>query len=258
MAYFNRIPDLENAKAINAQSYQGKEFKRFVITGRRLSFTGTTAYEDIAEWLTGTILPTPDGTESWEVLSASGNDAAAGTGVRTVQIHYLDSAWLPQVTTATLNGVTPVSVPSMANCKAVQWMHAMSFGSGGVAAGNITLRTVAGAVTHERIQAGGGQSLSCRYTVPNGYFALGTQWGAGMGTAHGAQIMLRATMSRYNGTLTPGVFLFQDALFLNANSSSESGGTLCYPAQCQIKASTIVGNVGADIIASMHFQLFKL
>lgn len=258
MAYLNRIPDLELAKAINAQSYQGKEIKRFSIIGRRLSFTGTTAYEDLADWLTTPSFPLVAGTETWEVVSASANDTAAGTGARSVQIHYLDSAWLPQATNVTLNGLTPVAVPAMANCKAVQWMHSLTVGSGGVAAGNITLRTVSGAVTHERIQAGGNQSLSCRYTVPEGYFAFVTHWNTGMGTSHNAQVVLRATVTRYDGTLTPGVFLSQDAVFLNANNATEVGSTFTYPAQSQIKISTITANVGADIIGSMHIELFKL
>ena len=257
MAYLNRIPDLELAKAINAQSYQGKEIKRFSIIGRRLSFTGTTAYEDLADWLATPSFPLVAGTETWEVVSASANDTTAGIGARSVQIHYLDSAWLPQVTNVTLNGLTPVAVPAMANCKAVQWMHSLTVGSGGVAAGNVTLRTVSGAVTHERIQSGGNQSLSCRYTVPNGYFALAA-WDAGMGTAHDAQVTLRATVTRYDGTLTPGVFLSQDSVFLNANNTAQMGATRSYTAQSQIKISTIVGNVGADIIGSMHLELFKV
>ena len=257
MAYLNRIPDLELAKAINAQSYQGKEIKRFSIIGRRLSFTGTTAYEDLADWLTTPSFPLVAGTETWEVVSASANDTAAGTGARSVQIHYLDSAWLPQITNVTLDGLTPVAVPAMANCKAIQWMHSLTVGSGGVTAGNVTLRTVSGAVTHERIQAGGNQSLSCRYTVPNGYFALAA-WDAGMGTAHDAQVTLRATVTRYDGTLTPGVFLSQDSVFLNANNTAQMGAIRSYTAQSQIKISTIVGNVGADIIGSMHLELFKV
>lgn len=257
MAYLNRIPDLELAKAINAQSYQGKEIKRFSIIGRRLSFTGTTAYEDLADWLTTPSFPLVAGTETWEVVSASANDTAAGTGARSVQIHYLDSAWLPQVTNVTLDGLTPVAVPAMANCKAVQWMHSLTVGSGGVTAGNIILRTVSGAVTHERIQAGGNQSFSCRYTVPEGYFALAA-WDAGMGTAHDAQVTLRATVTRYDGTLTPGVFLSQDSVFLNANNTAQMGATRSYTAQSQIKISTIVGNVGADIIGSIHLELFKV
>lgn len=79
-----------------------------------------------------------------------------------------------------------------------------------------------------------------------------------MGTSHDAQVVLRATVTRYDGTLTPGVFLSQNAVFLNANNATEVGSTFTYPAQSQIKISTITANVGADIIGSMHIELFKL
>lgn len=258
MAYLNRIQNLEWAGAIRAQSYQGKVYKRFVVAGRRTSFTGTSAYEDLAEFLTGTVLPTPTGAESWEVVSASANDASAGTGVRTVQIHYLDNSWLPQVTTVTLNGLTPVSVAALANCQAIQWMHSLTVGSGGVAAGNISLRIASAGATHERIAASENQSLSCRYTIPDGYYGIVNQWGAGMATAHSAQVLLRATSTRWTGTLASGVFLFQDIKFLNSNSDEESGASLSYPARTQIKISAIASNVGADIAGSIHIALFQV
>src|SRR4051812_44779293 len=80
--------------------------------------------------------------------SSSANDAAAGSGVRQVKIVYytLSSAGViagPFTEIVTLNGT--VAVPTVAtNIALVERLEAVAVGSGGVAAGTITLYDDAG------------------------------------------------------------------------------------------------------------------
>lgn len=50
----------------------------------------------------------PSAGQQWEVVCESTNDAAAGTGARTIDVEYLDDALVLQTEAVTLNGHTPV------------------------------------------------------------------------------------------------------------------------------------------------------
>lgn len=71
------------------------------------------------------------------LVSSSANDSSAGTGIRTVEVHYLDANLIDRTEVVTLNGTTPVNTVAT-NIRFVQCMHMLTFGSGKVAAGNIS------------------------------------------------------------------------------------------------------------------------
>lgn len=108
------------------------------------------------------------------IKSASANDAAAGSGARTVKITYyaLSSAGVitgPFTETLTLNGVT--AVPTVAtNIALIERIDVVTAGAGGVAAGDISLYTAAdGTGTVIAILASGGvRTYLGHHYVPTG------------------------------------------------------------------------------------------
>lgn len=94
------------------------------------------------------------------LASSSASDAAAGTGARTVRITYFswDGTTMlgPFTETVTLNGVTPVNTVGTNICF-IEKMEVMTAGSGGVAAGTISLfaATAGGGATIGTIATGG-------------------------------------------------------------------------------------------------------
>lgn len=102
-----------------------------------------------------------------EILSASANDTAAGTGARTVLISGLDANWLVISETLTLNGVTPVQ--SVNSYLRVNLMTTVTSGSGQVNAGDLTLRVTGGGTTQAIARAGFGFGRQAIYTVPDGF-----------------------------------------------------------------------------------------
>lgn len=102
------------------------------------------------------------------IVSSSANDAAAGTGARTVSISGIDSSYAIQTETIILNGATPVSLVN--SYMTINSITVLTAGSGGVTAGNLTL--AAGGVTHGYVLAGKNQSTSYIYAVPANYGVL--------------------------------------------------------------------------------------
>lgn len=224
--------------------------KVYVIVGRKDEISST-VLDDISQIPSTTVIPDPGGTQL-EVVSSSGDDdgSPVGSGIRTLDLHYLDTPGDEQEETITMNGVTAVTTVAT-DISDIQWMHAKTVGAGGVAAGNIALRTVGGAgIDYEYISAGGDQSLGCHYHVPNGKIGYLLGWHC---TAITKQIdfRLRATVERFDRTLLPGVFLFQDVMVLNDGSSPwvDLRGQGPLPAGATIKVSGLSaaagGNAGA-------------
>jgi hypothetical protein len=185
--------------------------RTYTIPGRKASIDNG-ALDDLRE-LTGNVTPRPAGA-SLELVSADSSDSSAGTGVQTVEVHYLDSLGAEQAITIPMAGLVPVDIDTelgyAADIADVQWIHSKTVGTGGVAAGNITLRTAGGAGTdYELISGGGNQSLSGRYTIPAGHTGYIIGWQVS-GFTQRIDFRLRSTVERFTRELIPGVFLFQD------------------------------------------------
>jgi len=122
--------------------------------------------------------------EALEVLSGSANDAAAGTGARTVKIVYLTPAGVVAQETVTLNGTTQVALVDTAVWRVLD-IWCATFGSGGTNAGAITLRTVTGSTARFSIPIGRVRAGMGQFTVPAGYELrlLGAQFSSGNATS---------------------------------------------------------------------------
>jgi hypothetical protein len=116
------------------------------------------------------------------LVSSSASDSAAGTGARTVQIKYYDATMAgPFFTTVTLNGTTAVNT-SVTDICFVDRMDVLAVGSGGVAAGNIQLRTglTGGGSTFAQIDTGVNQTFYTHH-----YVAVGeTSYISGVSVSH--------------------------------------------------------------------------
>lgn len=102
------------------------------------------------------------------IVSSSANDAAAGTGARTVRIVGVDSTYTLKTEDVTLNGVSTVALTK--NYMTINSIVVLTAGSGGTTAGNLTL--AAGGTTHGFVLAGKSQSTSFIYCVPASYKLL--------------------------------------------------------------------------------------
>ncbi len=101
-----------------------------------------------------------------EVVSDSAADTAAGAGARTVTITYLNSQWRATTVQLTLNGTTPVPLPTTAF--RINLFQVATVGTFGVAnTGNISIRLVGGlGATYAYMAAGVGNARSSLYTCP--------------------------------------------------------------------------------------------
>lgn len=120
--------------------------------------------EDV--WEGGGDYPLLAGAAQLEIVSTSVNDTAAGTGTRTVLIQGLDVNWLPISETLTLNGTTPVVTVN--TYRRINLLTTVTSGSGGVNAGDLTLRVVSGGSIQSIAKAGYGFGRQAVYTVADG------------------------------------------------------------------------------------------
>lgn len=98
--------------------------------------------EDV--WDPGGILDYPTVGEAWEAVSSSTDDAAAGTGMRTLRVFYMDDTYTNKVEELTLNGTTPVAFIATDAFRHLL-SEGITWGSTNENQGNITIRRVSGA-----------------------------------------------------------------------------------------------------------------
>lgn len=122
-------------------------------------------------WDGSTAFAYPASALATTVSSGSANDAAAGTGARTVFIEGLNANYVYVSETATLNGQTGVALTN--SYLRVFKCTAVTAGSGGVNAGIVYVGTGAittgvPAVINCQMAVGNNVSMSAMYTIPAG------------------------------------------------------------------------------------------
>lgn len=144
----------------------GNEYK--VVVARNPS-TESTAFEDL--WGGGE-LPVPElnmvyptTAETWEIVSDSADDAAAGAGTRDIAIASLDENLLEQLQIVTMNGTTPVTLTG--THLRPDGMLSLSSGANGNNVGLLTLRVSGGGNARNIALPNIGRSHDCHYTVPS-------------------------------------------------------------------------------------------
>lgn len=139
---------------------------------RRVTALGNNPDVDLATlpedvWSGGGLYPWMTASTSLEIVSTSVNDAAAGTGARTVLIQGLDINYVEVSQTVTLNGTTPVAIPTQ--LFRINSALIMSAGSGKVNAGDINIRDAGAGTVRAIIPLGYGITRQSVYTVPAGH-----------------------------------------------------------------------------------------
>lgn len=155
------------------------------------------------------------------------NDKANGTGALTVKIGYLTSTFVAKSEVVTMNGTTVV------HTTATDIMYVNSFrvntaGTSGVAAGTITLKTLAGAGAAVQSQIAIGQTRGRKmwYTVPAGKMLLIDSLDIGS-TGTAAKDYIRYTF-RANYDETAQVKSTIEFPFVEA-ATIEGGRTIMFP-----------------------------
>lgn len=241
----------------------GHAAKNIAILGRRTTFAGTTPFQDVATYLVGgqsALNAVAVGT-TYYVVSTSASDVAGSAGVSKVRIYSLDASGNPQVTSATLNGTTKVSIGS--GYTAFQWMESSEMGTGGVAAaGNIAIFSGAGAAaaegtTVEQILAGGNRSLSGRFTIPTGYKGYLMGWRSSAPGSQAMDVRLRAECFSDDRAISPGIFHFQSTQYNSAggSNSDEDLHAMQIPAGAMIKVSVYPAATTGTPRVDVNFHL---
>lgn len=120
--------------------------------------------EDI--WESGGVYSWPTSAVAMEMLSSSASDTSAGVGARTVAVMGLDAAYAEITQVVTMNGVTPVALPTP--LLRVNTVIVLSVGTSETNVGTITLRRVVGAIVQGTIGVGAGVNKAARYSTPAG------------------------------------------------------------------------------------------
>jgi len=129
-------------------------------------------------------IPSPAG-EQIEFVSTSAQDAAGGTGITTVQMHYLDGNLDPANEEIPLNGLTPVRSQAT-DVRFIQCLHMDGYGGTRTAEGNISAYEIGDATNiYSYIAAGSKRCSSSARRVPRGkiLFVKALWGGVSSGTA---------------------------------------------------------------------------
>jgi hypothetical protein len=199
---------------------------------------------------------TPSVGTTYYVNSTSAQDLTGGTGVDRIRIVYLDGSGNQQVTTASLNGTTAVSIGT--GFTFIQWMESYhSTTADRVAAGDLTISSINGvateATTMEMIRAGGNRSQSFRYKVPTGYHAHIIDYDAeSSGTT--MDVRLRATVFADDDSLSNAYHFLDVATLLTGTVHDDNMYYREVPAGGIIKLSAIptAKTAGNRLTGSMH------
>jgi hypothetical protein len=158
-----------------------------------------------------------------QIVSADAGDTAAGAGVRTVMLHYLDANYIEREELLTLNGVTPVLTVAT-NILRVNNLRAVSIGANGVSSGAISLTSVGGGITYSNIPISRNCARQAIYTVPAGKKLIVDQWKISSGSL--GENFCRHTLvaSSYEGEYVPAIFLPKDE-----QGTQNNGAVIDYP-----------------------------
>lgn len=124
-------------------------------------------------WPNGTFtFPNQTTGETISFVSTDAQDSAAGTGIREIEVHYLDADLNEQHAVIPLTGLTPV-VSALTGVRFIQCMHIQTAGSGLAAAGTITAyREGSPTIVFSLISAGDERCSSSLRMVPKGKRAI--------------------------------------------------------------------------------------
>jgi hypothetical protein len=234
----------------------------YCIARRSLGWLNTSVMGDISNYLDTSQANNNEvvlGT-TYYIRSSNVQDAAGGTGIRTMRINYLNAAGIRAILNVTMNGTTAVSLGSAISF--IQYMESETLGSSGVAAGDIIISTSSGiptvAQTVEKISAGDGRSMSGRVKVPSNFTMYLLGWNASA-ISSTMDTRLRAQVFTDDRSLSQGFHFQQNIYLASGQIYDEDTHYMRVPSNAQIKISAIPGAAAAGnrADASFHFLLVQ-
>lgn len=207
-------------------------------------------------WTYGGILQHPDTAIAMTVSSSSANDAAAGTGARTVYIEGLDANFEEVGEVVTLNGQTAVTTTN--SYLRIQSLTVLTVGTPGPTgsnAGQIYIGTgtvTAGvpATVYGHIAVGESRSLTAHWTVP----ARHTAYVISGGVSSGLDTSSHSIVGRLKLHSEAGVAMTAAAVsFANSSVDFDFAYPIAVPEKTCISATATANKSGIN--ASANFQI---
>lgn len=194
--------------------------KPFSSLGERTN-TGTAATgEDVTEIASQDVMPVPNPTtgEQMTIVSDDADDTAAGTGVQSVRIEYLDINGNEQTEDLIMDGTSEVDTVAT-DITFVNDMYALTVGTGTIAAGDITIYKKGDNTTiYNMLLAGGNKSLVINRKIPANKTLYITSWTLGVNGNNVMSARLRATCTPEGNEVVEG-FLFKRTIKTGGDSA---------------------------------------
>lgn len=163
--------------------------RRIVGLGNNPNVDTTTTPEDVVSF--GGLYTFMDTVSALELVSSNTADSSAGTGARSVTVFGLDGNYVEVNQTITLNGTTPVAIPT--SLLRVNRLVITTAGSNKTNVGDVTCRRTSDALVQRVMNAGFGVSRDAMYTVPAGHTLSVNQYFSSInrtgGTARSASVI---------------------------------------------------------------------
>lgn len=226
-------------------------------SGFRSNVSAAVNGDDIWTGTATTIPIPPSAGQQMQVVSSSANDTSAGTGVKTIDMHYIDANGDEKEEHITMNGTTPV-VTTATDIRFVQDIHALTVGTNLAAVGTISISQQGAPTTiYSSITPGMNKALNSSRMVPAGKTLIIRSFNASGGNAtkvESSDIRLRATS--HHGTILPvspnPVFILKDN-FLSFNTATHRQYTetpIIIPSLAVIKCTSFAAVAGSSVQAS--------
>lgn len=223
--------DFMDARIADRLVKQGENFDYVHKFGTNDTITTSTDPEAI--WVVGGLPTFPTVAAATTIVSAGTDDAAAGTGARTVTIQGLDGSWDMQQQTVTMTGTDAVTLTDTYLRVFRAWV--VTAGSGGT---NADILTVAiGATTVAAIAAAAGQTQQAIYTIPNDYTEA---WLMNVNAWVQRGVSARSVIMRLMTRVDGGAWRVREEWELNTTGTSSDGPDYPYWLRLEPKTDIVV------------------
>lgn len=221
--------------SINNDIARGKvpNARPFNAFGQRV-FSG--AVTDQMIWSNGGFVGPAIGGVQMSAVSTSANDSSVGVGIRTAEVHYLDTDLVEQMEIVTLNGTTPVTMTAT-DVYFINEFHVLTFGSNKQASGDITVYN--GSDVYAEILTGENVQFTSAKMVPSGkVFYLAGAIAGSSSTNSDARVNVKLVANKYNGLTFSDPFIF---LPYGVVEIQDSTVTYNFPIPSPFPAGVVVG-----------------
>jgi hypothetical protein len=206
-------------------------------------------------WALATPYVFPAAAQQMEVISSSAADAPGQTGVFTVKIWYLTSAFVEKTEIITLNGVTGV-LTAATDIYRINAFWVMTAGTGLKAAGTIDIRNKTTTTTiYSRIGVGQTRARNAMYTVPakKVLYIKQVAYASTSATSKASQFTLRSNYNRNEDTVGTLLYPYSDIGVQDSTLIAVYEVPDKYPAGSDIKVS-VIATAGAACICSCQLR----